>query len=237
MDPPFDISLRTLLFWHGVKVFPFLAAVWLVCVGCGREQPSTERPPVKESPRPEDKRPLIVAFGDSLSAGYGLDAGQSYPDCLQRELDRRGLAYRVVNEGVSGDTTSLGLARLDSVIALRPAIVILELGANDGLRGIRVAASKDNLEKMILALRGAGARVVLAGMTLPPNYGPDYIRSFERMYAELAAKHKLPLIPFLLEGVAGTSSYMLRDGMHPNAEGAQRVAATVLKALEPLFRE
>ncbi len=211
-----------------------------MCAGCGRQEPpadlqSKQLPPVTQAPRQEDKRPLIVAFGDSLSAGYGLDPGQSYPDCLQRELDRRGFAYRVVNEGVSGDTTSGGLARLDSVLALRPAIVILELGANDGLRGIRVAASQDNLERMILALRGAGARVVLAGMTLPPNYGPDYIRSFERMYAVLAAKHKLPLIPFLLEGVAGTSSYMQRDGLHPNAEGARRVASTVLKALEPLL--
>jgi len=234
------MPLCTLLFWHGVRVSPFLAVAWLVCSGCGRQEPPADRPlrelpPATQTLRQDDRRHLIVAFGDSLSAGYGLDPSQSYPDCLQRELDRRGFAYRIVNEGVSGDTTSGGLARLDSVLALRPVIVILELGANDGLRGIRVAASQDNLERMILALQGAGARVVLAGMTLPPNYGPDYIRSFERMYAVLASRHKLPLIPFLLEGVAGTSSYMQRDGLHPNAEGARRVAATVLKALEPLL--
>jgi acyl-CoA thioesterase-1 len=210
-----------------------------VCAGCGRQEPpaaqSAHEQPLTEARRQDDKRPVIVAFGDSLSAGFGLDPGQSYPDCLQRELDRRGYAYRVVNEGISGDTTSGGLSRIGSVLALRPVLVILELGANDGLRGVPVASSQANLERMILALRDAGAQVVLAGMTLPPNYGPDYISSFERMYATLAAKHKTPLIPFLLEGVAGASKYMQPDGLHPNAEGARRVAATVLGTLQPLL--
>jgi len=185
--------------------------------------------------RPLDNRPVIVAFGDSLSEGYGLAPGQSFPDNLQRELDRGGYSYRVENAGVSGDTTSTGLTRLDSVISLRPEIVILELGANDGLRGIPIAASTANLEQMIIALRKAGAQTVLAGMTLPPNYGPVYIKSFEKMYATLAAKYKLLLIPFLLEGVAGTTQYMQQDGLHPNAAGARRVAVTVMKTLEPLL--
>jgi len=223
-----------------VKSFPVILVLVTAFTGCGRkEQPSTE--PAKEQraaapeSRPLDNRPVIVAFGDSLSEGYGLAPGQSYPDNLQRELDRGGYSYRVENAGVSGDTTSTGLTRLDGVISLHPEIVILELGANDGLRGIPIAASTANLEQMIIALRKAGARTVLAGMTLPPNYGPVYIKSFEKMYATLADKYKLLLIPFLLEGVAGTTQYMQQDGLHPNAAGARRVAVTVMKTLEPLL--
>jgi acyl-CoA thioesterase-1 len=229
------------LFWHKVKPLPVILVLVTALTGCGRkEQPSTEpakeqRPVVSES-RPQDNRPVIVAFGDSLSEGHGLAPGQSYPDNLQVELDRNGYSYRVENAGVSGDTTSTGLTRLDGVIALHPEIVILELGANDGLRGIPIAASTVNLEQMIIALGQTGARVVLAGMTLPPNYGPVYIKSFEKMYATLAAKYKLPLIPFLLEGVAGTTQYMQQDGLHPNAAGAKRVAATVMQALKPLLK-
>ena len=164
-----------------------------------------------------------------------MEAGQSYPDWLQKELDRRGYAYRVVNAGISGDTTTGGLVRISEVTDLRPAIVILELGANDGLRGIPVSASQANLDQIIAALQKTGAKVVLAGMTLPPNYGPDYIHSFERMFTTLAAKYKLPLIPFLLAGVAGTTRYMQDDGLHPNAEGCRLVAGNVLKTLEPLL--
>ena len=187
------------------------------------------------APAQPDTRPVIAAFGDSLSAGHGAGPGHSYPDYLQRELDRRGYAYSVVNAGVSGDTTTNGLLRVDSVTALRPVIVILEFGGNDGLRGIPISASQANLEQMILVLGKPGSRVVLAGMTLPPNYGPDYIRSFERMYTTLAAKYKLPLIPFLLAGVAGSPELMQEDGIHPTAEGNSRVAANVLRYLEPLL--
>jgi acyl-CoA thioesterase I len=178
---------------------------------------------------------MIVAFGDSLTAGHGVDAGQSYPDYLQAELNRRGYSYRVVNAGISGDTTTGGLVRISQVLELRPAIVILALGANDGLRGIPVSSSEKNLDEIIVVLRKAGAAVVLAGMTLPPNYGPVYIRSFERMFTTLAARHKLPLIPFLLAGVAGTTRYMQGDGLHPNAEGCRLVAQNVFKSLEPLL--
>jgi len=220
-----------------MKLFPALViSIALVLAGCGRqEQPAAGPAPAEQERRPVDTRPVIAAFGDSLSAGYGVSPGRSYPACLQRELDRGGYAYRVVNAGVSGDTTTSGLVRIDGVIALRPVIVILEFGGNDGLRGIPVRASEANLEKMIVALRKAGATVVLAGMTLPPNYGPDYIRSFEGMYTTLAAKYKLPLIPFLLAGVAGNANLMQDDGIHPNIEGNVRVAATVFKVLEPLL--
>ena len=179
---------------------------------------------------------MIAVFGDSLSAGFGVEPGKSFPDFLQQALDRGGYRYRVVNAGISGDTTSGGLIRLESVMALKPVIVILELGANDGLRGIPVSASRSNLEQMIVQLKGTGAQVVLAGMTLPPNYGPDYIHSFERIYTDLADKYKLPLIPFLLEGVAGTREHMQRDGLHPTVEGNRRVAENVMKVLEPLLR-
>jgi acyl-CoA thioesterase-1 len=215
-------------------------ALCLLLFGCGGEPvketaaPET-RPPAAASPAVEDRRPVIVAFGDSLSAGHGRAAEHSYPDFLQKELDRRGYSYRVVNAGVGGDTTGSGLARLDTVIALRPSIVILEFGGNDGLRGLPVAAARANLDEMITALRAAGIRVVLAGMKLPPNYGPDYTREFERIYPELAAKHRIPLIPFLLEGVAGTAGFMQNDGIHPTAQGNRRVAASVFQALEPLL--
>lgn len=208
-----------------------------------REQPPQPPPVAAGSPAPTapappaDSRPVIVAFGDSLTAGFGVDPGQSYPDFLQQELDRRGYRYRVANEGVSGDTTSNGVARLDTVTAQHPEIVIVEFGANDGLRGLPIASTQANLERMVATLREGGAKVVVAGMTLPPNYGPEYIREFENVYRTLARKSGVPLIPFLLEGVAGTGEYMQRDGLHATREGNRRVAATVMKTLEPLLRK
>jgi len=182
-----------------------------------------------------DNRPVIVAFGDSLTAGFGADTGKSYPDFLQQELDRRGLRYRVVNAGISGETTTDGLSRLGSVTALSPAVVIVEFGGNDGLRGLPVSTTRTNLDQIVIGLKKSGAAVLLAGMTLPPNYGPDYISSFQRVYSDLAAKDKVALIPFLLEGVAGTSR-MQRDGLHPTADGNRLVAATVMRCLQPLLR-
>lgn len=178
-----------------------------------------------------DNRPVIACFGDSLTAGFGLDPGQSYPDLLQKDLDRRGLHYRVVNLGVSGETSQDGMARLPRVLALKPAIVVLEFGANDGLRGLPVAHTEANLAKMIEAFKGAGTWVVLAGITLPPNYGVQYIQRFDAMYRDLAARYKVTLIPFLLAGVAGDPRLMQRDGIHPNAAGTRIVAQTVMNAL------
>lgn len=180
-------------------------------------------------------RPVIACFGDSLTAGYGLEAGQSYPDFLQKELEARGFRYRVVNLGISGDTTSGGVARIDSATALKPAVVILELGANDGLRGLPIETTRANLDEMIRAFRAAGAKVLLAGITLPRNYGPRYISDFDRIYRDLSAKYKLAWIPFLLEGVVTRPALMQRDAMHPTAEGTRQVAATVMKKLAPLL--
>jgi len=184
----------------------------------------------------EDTRKVLVVFGDSLSAGYGVARGQSYPDDLQRMLDSQGYAWRVVNLGISGDTTAGGLARVNTGTALRPSMVLLELGGNDGLRGLPLAATRQNLDQMIAAFVHVGARVVLAGMTRPPNYGPDYIRSFEAIYTGLAQKYKLTLIPFLLRDIATQDMrYFQRDGIHPTAEGARIVSNTVFRAIKPLL--
>lgn len=177
-----------------------------------------------------------MVFGDSLSAGYGLRPGQSFPDDLQKKLDAQGKAWRVVNLGISGDTTQGGVARINTATSLKPAMLVLELGGNDGLRGLPLAMTRANLDQMIAAFERAGARVVLAGMTLPPNYGPDYIRGFENIYKDLAAKYKLTLIPFLLGDIMTKDMrYLQPDGIHPTAEGAEIVAGTVMRAIKPLL--
>jgi acyl-CoA thioesterase I len=187
---------------------------------------------------PPDTRPAIVAFGDSLTAGFGAEAGKSYPDHLQKLLDKNGYHYRVVNAGVSGDTSSDGMERLRGVLEVKPAIVIVEFGGNDGLRGLPLSGTRANLEQMIVELQKAGARVVLAGMTLPRNYGQDYIRSFEQNYVELAKKYKVARIPFLLEGVAMSGpGLMQQDGIHATAAGNEKVAGTVFRYLGTVLKK
>ena len=144
---------------------------------------------------------MIAVLGDSISEGLGVAEGKSFPAAVQRRLDRDGFGFQVVNLGVSGDTTTGGLGRLDYALSLKPAVLIIELGGNDGLRGVPVAQTKANLEAMISGAQKAGAKVLLAGMTLPPNYGQDYIRSFENAYKDLAKKYDVPLIPFLMESI------------------------------------
>jgi acyl-CoA thioesterase-1 len=182
-----------------------------------------------------DTRPVIVAFGDSLTAGFGADPGKSFPDFLQKDLDQAGLHWHVVNAGVSGNTTTDGVSRLPEALALKPRVTIVEFGGNDGLRGLPIETTRANLEQIIRALRDAGSAVVLAGMTLPPNYGPDYIRGFEQVYKDLANKYKVARIPFLLEGVATHPDLMQRDGIHPTAQGNEIVASLVMRYLKPLL--
>ena len=183
-----------------------------------------------------DTRKVILVFGDSISAGYGLPKGQSFPDVIQRTLDAEKRPYRVVNQGVSGDTTAGGASRALSASRLKPAIVLLELGGNDGLRGIPLKSTQANLEKMIVVFQATGAQIVLAGMTLPPNYGPDYIKGFEQIYKDVAKKHNLKLIPFLLaDMITKDLRYFQEDGIHPTKEGAEIVAATALKTIRPLL--
>lgn len=183
-----------------------------------------------------DQRPLIVCFGDSLTAGYGTDPGESYPDFLQRSLDQRNLQYRVVNEGVSGNTTKDGIARVARVVALHPAVVVVEFGGNDGLRGLPVADTRANLDRILAILTRSGAKVALAGITLPPDYGPDYIGHFNAIYPELARRYHVPYLAFLLQGVFGTEGLMQPDGIHATAAGNKVVARSVEQLIQPLLR-
>jgi acyl-CoA thioesterase I len=178
---------------------------------------------------------VIVALGDSLTAGLGLSPEEAYPALLEARLAQEGYDYRVVNAGVSGDTSAGGLRRIDWALKLGPEIVIVALGANDGLRGLPPTAMRDNLLAIVQRARNAGARVLLAGMQLPPNYGTSYTRSFEKVFADVAQTARVPLIPFLLQGVGGEARLNLPDGIHPNAEGQRRIAEHVWPYLQPLL--
>jgi acyl-CoA thioesterase-1 len=182
-----------------------------------------------------DPRPLIVCFGDSLTAGYGTDPGQAYPDVLQQRLDAAGYRYHVVNAGVSGNTTKDGVERLPRIVARKPKIVVLEFGGNDGLRGLPLEVTQRNMATMIEGLQKAGATVTLAGITLPPDYGPDYIHRFNAMYPALAKKYKVRLLPFLLDEVWGVPGDMQADSTHATAQGNKQVAANVQGLIEPLL--
>ena len=207
--------------------------------GASRESnpaPVTFVTPAPHDSLPADSRPKIIAFGDSLTAGLGLSPAQSYPALLQQKLDADGYRYEVVNAGVSGDTTTGGLRRLDwSLQTGDVRLVVLELGANDFLRGQPVAESKKNLSEMIGRVKARGADVLLAGMYTPTSSGAEYQREIHEAFQSLAREHDVALIPFFLEGVAGNSALNLDDGIHPNAEGQKVVAETVYKHLKPLL--
>ena len=226
-----------------MRYFLLLAAA-MAAGSCSHSRESAEESksaaveaPLLLAPTAPDSRKVLVVFGDSISAGYGLGPGESFPDDLQKKLDAEGFEWRVVNLGISGDTTEGGVARIDSATSLKPSIVILELGGNDGLRGMPLASTRENLDRMITAFEAAGAKAVLAGMTLPPNYGPDYIHGFEKIYRDLAAEHHLTLIPFLMSDIITKDlRYIQADGIHPTAQGSEIIAGTVLKAVKPLLR-
>lgn len=184
-------------------------------------------------------KPLVIIFGDSLTAGYGLELEQAYPALLQKKADEAGIELTVVNAGVSGDTTSGGLRRIDWLLRRTPDIFILALGANDGLRGTDLAAIEDNLRAIIRKVRDSNPSVtiLLAGMRMPPNFGEEYRGQFDALYPRIVEEEGVILIPFLLEGVAGDPSLNLADGIHPNAEGQKIVAETVWKYLLPVLRE
>jgi acyl-CoA thioesterase I len=182
-----------------------------------------------------DHERVIVAFGDSLTAGLGVTADEAYPAVLERKIHAAGLTYRVINAGVSGETTAGGLRRVPWILQNRPEVVILELGANDGLRGLSIVETKKNLADIIDALQKEHIRVVLAGMRMPPNYGKEYTEAFEKIFPELAGRYRLTLIPFFLEGVAGQSGLNQPDGIHPTAQGYQKIVDNFWPKLEPLL--
>lgn len=219
----------------------------LVLAGCGEAPsgpeadsvpaPEVAAESVAQAPGPPPDAPLLVAFGDSLTAGYGLPPGQAFPAVLERLLLERGVPMRVVNEGVSGDTTASALARFDAVLQRNPDWVLVALGANDGLRGLALDAMEENLRTIVRGFQESGARVVLAGMLLPPNYGPEYVEDFAAVYPRVAADLNTPLLPFLLDGVAAETRLNQSDGIHPNADGAAAVAERVAAFLTPLLKE
>ena len=194
-----------------------------------------DQAPVGLPSSPLDPRPLVVCFGDSLTAGFGADDGQSYPDFLQQDLDRDGYHYRVVNEGISGNTTKDGVDRLQGIVDMHAAVVVVEFGGNDGLRGLKIGTTRDNLVTMISALKAAGSKVVVAGITLPPDYGPDYVTQFTANYPFLGKKFNVPVLPFLLQNVYGKPGMMQADNTHATDKGNEIVARNVLPLVEPLL--
>jgi len=178
---------------------------------------------------------VIAALGDSLTAGLGVSPEEAYPAVLEARLRREGFEYRVINAGVSGDTSAGGLRRIDWVLKLRPDVVIVALGANDGLRGQAPDVLRDNLTRIIERARAAGARVLLAGMRVPPNYGDDYARAFAGVYPAVARATGVPLAPFLLDGVAGDARLNQPDGIHPTVEGQRVIAERLWPYLKPLL--
>jgi acyl-CoA thioesterase I len=193
-----------------------------------------DRPAV--APEPVDSRPRIVILGDSLTAGLGLSRAEAYPTLLQHKLDAAGLPFRVVNAGISGDTSADGLSRLDLALEGDVRVLIVALGGNDGLRALPADGLERNLSAIIERAQRQGIAVVVAGMEAPPNFGEDYATAFRQVYSNVARRYGVVLVPFLLEGVAGVDRLNQRDGIHPTADGARIVADTVWSVLEPLAR-
>jgi acyl-CoA thioesterase-1 len=203
-------------------------------VGCGEvEEPA---PPPARPAVDRTEFPKIVAFGDSLTAGYGIGLDEAYPAVLQEILDEAGYEYEVVNAGVSGDTSAGGVRRLDWVLEGREVrVLILALGANDGLRGLPPSEMKKNLAAVVTSAKSRGIDVLLAGFGAPEDQKDQYVQQFVAVFPELAREHDVPLVPFLLEGVAGDGSLNQADGKHPNAEGARVLAQNVFEHLKPLL--
>ncbi|MBO0323728.1 arylesterase [Muricauda sp. CAU 1633] len=216
----------------------------LLLLGCGGK---TSEKKVSEESKTEteqetisvtnDSKKKILFFGDSLTAGYGLELGEAFPSIIQQKIDSLGLDYQVINAGLSGETTASGKNRLEWVLEEDISIVIIELGANDGLRGVPLHETESNLQAMVDMVQEKlpDAEIVLAGMKIPPNMGPEYTSTFERIFPELAEKENVPLIPFLLENVAGIPDLNQGDGIHPTVEGQKIVAQNVWAVLEPML--
>ncbi|MEQ9402426.1 MAG: arylesterase [Cyclobacteriaceae bacterium] len=217
---------------------------WIFCfsllISCST--PSKNATAVEESVIPEevtrkDERKTILFFGNSITAGYQLDLEEAFPAIIQNWLDTLGYNYRVINAGLSGETTASGKNRIEWVLKTFPDVFVLELGANDGLRGLPLEESRKNLQEIIDAVKAVNpeVKILLAGMQVPPNLGQDYTKSFRTIFPELSESNETALIPFILEGVAGDPKLNLSDGIHPTPEGHQILASTVWKYLVPLL--
>jgi acyl-CoA thioesterase I len=220
----------------------FLLLVAYFATSCGAEQTQTTEKQAENSPQEnstsgsEAEAKTILFFGNSLTAGYGLETAQAFPALIQHKLDSMKLPYKVMNAGLSGETTSAGNTRLDWMLNQKIDILVIELGGNDGLRGIDPALTHKNLQSMIDKAKAKypTIKIVLAGMEAPPNMGAEFTDSFRKIYKELADKNKIYLIPFLLEGVGGNPKLNLPDGIHPTVEGHKIVAETVWKTLKEI---
>jgi acyl-CoA thioesterase-1 len=223
----------------GIKFSSFILFAMLT-VGCGSKQnpDNTSADTVAQKQVPDQNDPnkkTVLFFGDSLTAGLGLDdASQAFPGVIAAKIDSLKLPYQVVNSGVSGETTAGGLARLDWILKKPIAIFMLELGANDGLRGTSVTETTQNLQAIIYKVKGKypKAKIILLGMQVPPSMGPDYAKQFKNLFPQLAKKNNIGLVPFLLDGVAGNPKLNQADGIHPTATGAKILAANVWKVLQ-----
>jgi acyl-CoA thioesterase-1 len=235
----------------GLKTFfsSVLMIAWLLGCNGSTSQPqpatSTESTPgpaaIASAPQPsapsDSQLPTIVAFGDSLTAGHGVNRDESYPADLQRDLDARGYRYRVVNLGISGNTTKDGVLRIPEVLQYHPSVVIVAFGGNDGLRGLPIHDTEMNLSAIISAMQDAHAKVILGGITLPPNYGSDYIAKFNAIYEKQSKVYRVPLLPFMLKDVYGVPGSMQDDGIHPTAQGCKQVANNFLPLLLPMLQK
>ena len=218
-----------------MRLRPALFPVILLTATLGAARSAPAAPSVAQPAQKE--KGTVVFLGDSLTAGYGLGAEQAYPALIGRKLEAAHRPWQVVNAGVSGDTSAGGAARLDWVYRRKVDVLVVELGANDGLRGIPPEATERNLRTILDRAKREKSRVLLVGMQLPENYGPSYRARFQAIFPRLARAYRVAYLPFLLEGVAMRPELNQADGIHPNAEGARKVADTVWKALEPLLRE
>jgi acyl-CoA thioesterase I len=211
----------------------WLRVVWAIVFAA-----SLPAAPVAAAETGSGSPPVILVVGDSLSSGYGVSVDATWVALLDKRLAGQGYVYRVVNASVSGETTGGGRARLTRALQLhKPAIVILELGGNDGLRGLPLRQMRDNLEAMIAQVRTAGGQPVLVGMRIHPNYGPAYTEGFHAVFGELAKKHSLPLVPFLLEGVAFNDTLMQPDAIHPNTQAQPVLLNNLWPTLRPLLQK
>lgn len=215
------------------RIFSLVLVVFFFLTGCRGEQP----PPQPKATEVQATNGVIVAIGDSLTAGYGVDINESYPALLEEKLRGAGYPYQVINAGVSAETSSGALSRLEWVLTMNPDIVILETGANDGLRGIDPQVAEDNIRQMLVTLKERRITVVLAGMKMVRNLGPDYVARFNQIYPQLAKEEGVIFMPFFLEGVAMVGQLNLEDGIHPNPAGYAKIVENLFPYVERAIKE